>query len=70
MAHTLTTNVCFCYLNAASVTDNALVADLLVLTAVAFPVLGGTEYSFTEQTVLLGLECSVVDRLGLPYLAS
>ena len=57
------------HLDAAAVADDALVADLLVLTAVALPVLGRTEDALAEQAVLLGAECAVVDRLRLGHLA-
>ena len=50
-------------LHAAAVADLALVADLLVLAAVTLPVLGGAKDLFTEQAVLLRLQCAVVDGL-------
>ena len=53
--------------NAAAVPDG-LVADRLELTAVAFPFLCSTENSFTEKTVFLRTECSVVYSLRLFYL--
>ncbi len=56
-------------LNAAALADDALVADPLVLAAVALPVLGGTEDALAEEPVLLGLQRAVVDRLGLRDLA-
>ncbi len=56
-------------LHAAAVADLALVADLLVLAAVALPVLGGSEDALAEQAVPLGLEGAVVDGLGLFHLA-
>src|SRR6185436_9771935 len=46
-----------------------LVADTLVLAAVALPVLGRTEDALAEQTITLGLERPVVDRLRLRDLA-
>src|SRR5207302_10481347 len=49
--------------------DDALVADALVLAAVALPVLRRTEDALAEETVALGLERAVVDRLRLRYLA-
>src|SRR3712207_8041405 len=52
-------------LHAAALADDALVADALVLAAVALPVLGGTEDALAEEPVLLGLERPVVDRLRL-----
>src|SRR5205807_5725436 len=52
-------------LNAAALADDALVPDALVLAAVALPVLRGPENALAEQTVALGLERAVVDRLRL-----
>ena len=61
VTHTLTTHLGTGYLNAAPVADLALEADLLELTAVALPVLGGSKDPFAEQTVPLRLLGSVVD---------
>ena len=49
---------------------NILELDALVLTAVALPVLGGSEDAFAVETVLLGLEGTVVDGFGLGNLAA
>src|SRR4029450_10574023 len=49
--------------------DDALVADPLVLAAVALPVLGRTEDALAEEPVLLRLQRAVIDRLGLGDLA-
>jgi len=51
MTHTLTTNARLGYLNAASITDNTFITDLLILTAMTLPVFARSEYSFTEQTI-------------------
>ena len=51
--------------DATTLTDDALEAHSLVLTAVALPVPGGTENLFAEQTIALGLERAVVDGLWL-----
>src|SRR5207247_1127293 len=67
--HPLTADLGARHLDAAALTDDALVADALVLAAVALPVLGRTEDALAEQTVLLGLERPVVDRLRLGDLA-
>ena len=69
VAHPLTTDLGARDLDAALVADDALVADPLVLAAVALPVLGRTEDALVEQAVLLGLERPVVDGLGLGHLA-
>jgi hypothetical protein len=42
------------HFHTAAVTDHTLVADALELTAVTFPLFGGTKDSFAEQTVLSG----------------
>src|SRR5690606_33017509 len=69
VAHALTAHLGPRDLHAAALADDALVADPLVLAAVALPVLGGTEDALAEQPVLLGLQRAVVDRLGLRDLA-
>ena len=69
VAHPLAADLGARDLDAALVADDALVADPLVLPAVALPVLGGTEDALVEEAVLLRLERAVVDRLGLGDLA-
>src|SRR5205807_9433914 len=69
VAHALATHLLARHLDAAALADDALVADALVLAAVTLPVLRRTEDALAEQTVTLGLERAVVDRLGLRYLA-
>ena len=56
-------------LDAALVADDALVADPLVLPAVALPVPRGTEDALVEEPVLLRPQGPVVDGLGLRDLA-
>ena len=67
--HPLTADLRTGDLDAAALADDALVADPLVLAAVALPVLGRTEDALAEQAVLLGLQGPVVDRLRLRHLA-
>jgi hypothetical protein len=69
VTHPLAANLLPRHLDAAALADDALVADALVLAAVALPVLGRTEDALAEQAVALGLECPVVDRLRLGDLA-
>ena len=69
VAHTLAADLGTGDFHAAAVADLALVADLLILTAVALPVLRRPENALTEQAVALGLQSTVVDGLGLLYLA-
>ena len=52
----------------ATVADDTFVTNALVLSAMAFVVLGGTENAFAEQTVALGLIGAVVDGFGLQNL--
>src|SRR5205085_10471580 len=54
---------------AAALADDPLVADALVLAAVALPVLRRTEDALAEEAVALRLQGAVVDRLGLRHLA-
>ena len=63
MSHALTADGRFCNFNAAAVADNALITDLLVLAAVAFPVLGRSENTLAEQAVFFRLQRTVVDGL-------
>ena len=65
MAHPLTANLRAGHLDATALTDDALEANPLVLTAGALPVLGRTEDLLAEEAILLGLERAVVDGLGL-----
>src|SRR5439155_710219 len=53
------------HFDAAAVADHAAITNSLVLAAMAFPVLDGTEDALAEEAVLLGLEGAVVDGLGL-----
>src|SRR5213082_1293156 len=69
VAHALTAHLGPRDLDAAALADDPLVADPLVLAAVALPVLGGAEDALAEEPVLLGLERAVVDGLGLGDLA-
>ena len=69
VAHALAADLCARDFDAAAVADLALVADLLILAAVALPVLRGSENALAEQAVTLGLERAVVDGLGLFHFA-
>jgi hypothetical protein len=61
VAHALAAHLATGDLDAAAVADDALVADLLVLAAMAFPVLGRAEDLSQNRPSAFGLECSVVD---------
>src|SRR5262249_39358120 len=69
VSHPLTADLRARHLDAAALADDALVADPLVLAAVALPVLGRTEDALAEEPVFLGLQRPVVDRLRLRDLA-
>ncbi len=69
VAHALTAHTALGDFDAASFADDALEAHALVLAAGALPVAGRTEDLFAEQTVLLGLEGTVVDGFRLLDLA-
>ncbi len=69
VAHALPADLGLGDLHAAAVADLALVADLLILAAVALPVLGRSEDPLAEQAVPLGLQGAVVDGLRLFHLA-
>ena len=69
VAHALAADDAVCDLHAALVADDSLEADLLVLAAVAFPVLGRPEDFLGEQPALLRLLGSVVDGFRLLNLA-
>ena len=66
--HALAAHLRTRHLDTAAVADNALVADALVLSAVAFPVARRAKDPLAEQTITLGFERAVVDGLGLLYL--
>ena len=65
VTHTLATNLLSGYLDTALLTDLALEADSLILTAKTFPVLRRAKDALAEETVALGFESTVVYSLGL-----
>ncbi len=69
MAHALAPHLLARDFDPAALADDALVADALVLAAVALPVLGRAEDTLAEQAVALRLERAVVDRLRLGHFA-
>ena len=69
VAHPFPTHLLLCNLNAATVADDATVADSLVLTAMALVVLCRTEDLLAEETVSLRLVCPVIDGFRLQYLS-
>ena len=69
VAHALTAHLGAGDFHAAAVADLALIADLLILAAVALPVLGGPENALAEQAVPFRLQGAVVDGLRLFHLA-
>ena len=69
VAHAFATDLGVSHFNAATVADDALVADALELTAVAFPVLNRSKDLFAEKTILFRLEGTVVNRFRLCHFA-
>ena len=67
VAHALTTHFLLRDLNTASVAHDALVANALVLSAVAFEILYGAEDALAEQAITLGLVRPVVDGLRFQH---
>src|SRR5690606_17189828 len=65
VAHPLAAHLRARDFHATALADDALVADPLVLAAVALPVPLGTEDALVEQALLLRAEGAIVDRLGL-----
>ena len=65
MTTALATNFLLGHFHSTAVTDDTLIADALVLSAMALVVLGGTENALAEETVALGLVGTVVDGFGL-----
>jgi hypothetical protein len=69
VSHTLAADRLLGYLDTTAITNDAFVADTLVLTTMTFPVLDRTENLLAEEALLLRLEGAVVDRFRLQNLA-
>jgi hypothetical protein len=52
---------------AASLTDDPLISDSLVLAAAAFIIFDRTKNRFTKQSSLFGLSCPIVDGIWIIY---
>ena len=65
VAHALAAHARQRHFHAATVADDALVLDALVLSAGALPVLGRTEDALAEEAALFRLEGAIIDRLGV-----
>ena len=68
--HALTAHFLLRDFYTAAVTDDATIADTLVLTTMALKVLYGTEDTFAEEPITLGLIGTVIDGLGLEHLTA
>ncbi len=68
MAHSLSSDTCFCNFYSASVADHALITDLFVFTAMTLPILAGSKNLLTEQTVFFRLQGSVINGFRFFYL--
>jgi hypothetical protein len=69
MPHALSSHFGAGYLDAAFIADNTFVTYLLVLAAIALEVLGRAEYLLAEKAILLGLQSTIVESLGLGHLS-
>ena len=67
VTHALAAHLTARNLDTTFVTNDALVADTLVLAAVALKVLLRAEDLLAEESVLFRLECAVVDGFGFCY---
>lgn len=67
MTHALPAYLLLGYLYSASVANNTLVADTLVLSAVAFVIPYRTENPFAEKAIALGFVCSIVNRFRFKH---
>ena len=63
MATALATNFLLGHFHSTAVTDDTLIADALVLSAMALIILGRTEDALAEEAVALGLVGTVIDGL-------
>ena len=70
MTSALTTYLLLCHLYTTSVADDTLIANALVLAAMALIVLGRTKDTFAEETIALGLVSAVVDGFWLQHLTT
>ena len=70
MSHTFSSDRCFCNFYTASVADNTFITDFFIFTTMALPVLTWPENSFTEKSVLLRFQSTVVDGFRFRYLTS
>ena len=70
MASTLATHFLLCHFNTTSVADNTLIADTLVLAAMALVVLCRTKDTLAEETIALWLVSAVVDGFRLQHLTT
>ena len=68
VTRTLTTNLLLSNLYTASVADDSLITDTLVLAAGALIVLGRTKNALAEETITLRLICSIINGFRLSNL--
>ena len=69
VAHALAADPRERHFHPATVADHAPMLDAFVLAAGAFPIFDRAEDTLAEQAALFGLECAVIDRLGILDLA-
>src|ERR1700753_2999479 len=68
MTHALAAYFGAGHFNTTLITNNTFKAHALVLTAITLPVLGWSKDAFAEETIFLGLECTIVNCFRLCYL--
>ena len=69
MTTALATNFLLGHFHSTAVTDDTLIADALVLSAMALIILGRTEDALAEEAVALGLVGTVVDGFRFQHFA-
>ena len=68
VSHTLPPDRGASYFHSTAVTNDASVADLLVLATVTLPVFGRPKDGLAEQAILFRPQAAVIDGLGLGHL--
>ena len=68
MSRTFAANLLLGYLYATSVADDTLITDALVLSASTLIVLSRTKDALAEETITLGLICTIINGFRLSNL--
>src|ERR1035437_6441389 len=67
MSHAFSANFFLSYFHSATVANDSFIANTLVFSAVAFPILYRTEDTLAEQTITLVLVSAIVNCFRLCY---